>query len=84
LSQVNYRIDGDVRLRASRDVDISRFTWDPAESTVELEVTPGKNPLILLESRLKPADSKLATSCGLIKVPFNGNSRQKIKIKLTK
>ena len=84
LSQVLYRIDGNVKLHTSRDAAISKFIWDPAESTVELEVTPGKNPLILLESKLKPADSTLATSCGLIKVPVKGSCRQTVKVKLVK
>ena len=84
LSQVICRIDGNVVLRASRDVEISKFVWDPATDCAELEVTPGKNPVILLESKLKPEDSKLLTSCGLVKVPVNGSGRQNIKIKFVK
>ncbi len=84
LSQVLHRIDGKVRMSVSRDVAVSRFIWDPAENRVELEVTPGKNPLILLESSLKAADKELMTSCGLIKVPLKGSGRQTIKLQLVK
>lgn len=77
------RIHGKIRVFDSRDLEIRDMEFDPATNRLKIKLRTGRNPGLILNSDLPPADSRLRrTSDGLIPIPLRPGTEQELEIQL--
>lgn len=81
LSQMLFKLDGAVRIRAAKDLDLAACEYDPAAKTLRLDLTPGEHAELELETALEPADSALVNRGGTVRIPLTGGERRTLQIR---
>lgn len=81
LSQMLFKLDGAVRVRTAKDLDLAACEYDPATKTLRLDLTPGENAELELETALEPADSALVNRKGTVRIPLENRTRRTLQIR---
>lgn len=81
LSQMLFTLDGAVKIRTAKDLALAGCEYDPATKTLRLDLTPGENAELELETALEPADSTLANRSGTVRIPLEGRERRTLQIR---
>ena len=83
LAYAVYRLAGSpVRIKLAKDLKLKDFAYDPVLKTATLELIPGADAELILESKLELADSEFSRKeDGSISIPLTNKGKQKISIK---